>query len=435
MSLRLRLLIILSLSLTLLWGGASTWMMLELRKELNQTLDKHLVSSAKLVAGIATEFARNTSPSASTNILNVLTQEGLACEVSLLRGKVIARTATSPPEIAQPKTGYHTQIIDGQAWRSYTLEHDGLRITTADRISTRHTLQNGMILAAAIPFLIAVLGSLIALWLGIRQGLAPLESIRRALSQRNPASGQKLPETAVPSELKPLIATMNGLLERIQHLIARERSFTGNAAHELRSPLTAIKTHLQVARLAHDQEQDVALGHAEEGVARMQNMLNQLLTLAQVEGSDTATQENDSSTSTVCDLVMQMIPANERKRISIVDASKSAQLAIPSALAATALRNLVDNALRYSAGAVLLHLSADQERVTFRVEDEGSGMSELERQQAVQRFWRSGKGQGSGLGLSIVEAITQRYHGQFQLLEREEGGLIAQLSFPRNSVQ
>lgn len=430
MSLRLRLLIILSLSLTLLWGGASAWMMLELRKELNETLDKHLVSSAKLVAGITAELAKNISPAASSNILNVLTKEGVACEIRLLRGEVVARTQNGPQAMSRPINGYHTQIIDGEAWRSYTLEYQGLRITTADRLEARQTLQQGMILTAAVPFVIAVIGSLIALWLGIRQGLAPLEVIRRVLSQRNPATGEMLTGAAVPGELKPLIATINGLLERIQKMIARERSFTGNAAHELRTPLTAVKTHLQVARLAHGGEQERALLHAEEGVIRMQNMLNQLLTLAQVEGTPDAGQNMESNVPMICELLLQAIPVSGRKRISIADTSQAAQLEIPAALVVTALRNLVDNALSYTSGAVLLHISLDSCLVVFRVEDEGAGMSDLDRQQAVQRFWRSGKGQGSGLGLSIVEAITQRYHGRFQLLEHEEGGLIAQLSFP-----
>ncbi|MGE5622632.1 MAG: sensor histidine kinase N-terminal domain-containing protein, partial [Bacillota bacterium] len=251
MTLRLRLMAIIGLSFTLLWGAASIWMFLDMRNNFRAALDERLAASARMVAALVAQLPDTPGPAAAApqSVLDLAARDGVACEVRLMPGGLVARTQNSPPELGMATSGYSTRMMRGELWRSYTLEQGGKRVTTADRVDKRRALLRNVLLAMAVLFLIAMLGSLIVLWLGIRRGLAPLETIRQALAIRNPDATDPLPAAKLPAEIAPLVHTINLLLARTQSAIERERRFTGDAAHELRTPLTAVKTHLQVARL------------------------------------------------------------------------------------------------------------------------------------------------------------------------------------------
>ena len=434
MTLRARLLLILGLSLTVLWTVASVWMLIDLRHEFRSALDERLAASARMVAGLVVQLPQTplSASSPPRRVVDLLAQDGVACEVRLQRGGVLARTHNSPADLGFTSSGYSTRTIQGMRWRSYTLEQDGMRITTADRVDRRKALLQDIIVAAAVPFLIAMAGSLLALWLGVRHGLAPLVSITTALAERDPIALQRLPDTQVPDELRPLVSTINSLLDRIQRAMERERRFTGDAAHELRTPLTAVKTHIQVARLANGgSETATALVHAEEGVLRLQGTIEQLLMLTRVDGAQSFDGEDEASASAIAGMAMDRIPVEQRSRITLRDLGVIRKPAVPTVLAVTAVRNIIDNALRYSppGKSIILTLSESNDKVIFTVDDEGLGMSEADCAKALERFWRKGRGHGSGLGLSIVAAITERYSGDFALRSRPEGGLRAAIRF------
>lgn len=441
MSLRLRLLAILGLSFTLLWSAASVWMWLDVRAEFRQALDERLAASAHMVAGLVAQLPAQAGSPSARPALDVLANEGVACEIKLLRGEIVARTRNSPPGLGQNATGFGTRTLAGQAWRSYTLQQGDVRITTADRLDRRQELLQGMGAAAVAPFLIAMLGSLLVLWFGTGKALAPLEAIRRAMARRTPEAMPPLPEAGLPAELAPLVQTLNLHLERTRTAMERERRFTGDAAHELRTPLTGVKTHLQVARLSAVQDREEALRLAEEGVQRLERVLEQLLALTRVEGRLSATDQEPASLQTILQLALAELPEAQRTRIAVefdADADADAaepevRLRVPAVLAGLALRNLLDNALRYSppASPVTLRVQSAAQRVALRVQDRGPGMPEAARVQAVQRFWRNQAGQGSGLGLSIAHAIAVQHGGSLRLSPGPQGGLEARLEFPR----
>jgi len=433
-TLRSRLLLILGISLTVLWSAASVWMLIDLRHEFRSALDERLAASARMVAGLVVQLPQTSLPAMDPprRVVDLLAHDGVACEVRLLRGGVLARTHNSPTDLGFTGSGYSTRTIQGVNWRSYTLEQNGIRITTADRLDRRTALLQDIVVAAAVPFLIAMAGSLMTLWLGVRHGLAPLVPIRKALAERDPTALQKLPDTQVPGELRPLVATINLLLDRIQRAMERERRFTGDAAHELRTPLTAVKTHIQVARLANGgSETATALLHAEEGVLRLQRMMEQLLMLARVDGAHSSERKEKAGGLVIAKMAIQQMPVEQRGQITVRDLGVALNAAVPTDLAVTAVRNIIDNALRYSppGKSVVLTLSESHGKVIFTVDDEGPGMSEADRARASERFWRKGLGHGSGLGLSIVAAITERYGGVFELRPRAEGGLRAIIEF------
>ncbi|AMO96850.1 his Kinase A domain protein [Collimonas fungivorans] len=440
MSLRLRLLLLIGISLSLLWGAVSVWMLRSLDEEVHRTLDQRLAMSAQMVAGLMSQNpaawdGRKGQPGASTLKMPPMAKS-FDCQITSLRGEVIARTPGATLEaVAAVAPGYSERLIKGERWRSYTYEADGLRVTTADRLAERSSLLRNVTMAAVVPFVVAMIGSLIVLWFGVKNGLSPLERLRQALASRAPEVLTPIPEAAMSRDLLPLVNTLNKLLQRMNVTISRERRFTSDAAHELRTPLTAIKTHLQVARITQGKDAAVAMDYAEEGVARLQRTLGQLLTLSQIEGPFSWDDGNLADAEEVAQLAIRDASTNAPGRIVFNSGGKSAQLALPQALAVTALRNLLDNALRHTPAAqgVSLELQSSKDACVFRVRDHGPGLSAEELEMVTERFWRRGSGQGSGLGLSIVVAITERFGGAFELLQRPEGGLEATLRLP--SVQ
>lgn len=438
MTLRIRLLAIIGMSFAALWVAASLWMLRDLRTEFRDTLDERLAASARMVANLIGQMP--DPPRAASDVaaaaVDVSMRDGVACEIRMLHGDLIARTQNSPQGLGSTGSGFGVRTIQGAQWRSYTIEHGGLRITTADRLDRREALLRDVILAMAVPFLIAMTGSLLALWFGIRKALAPLESIRMELGERTPDALHPLPEERVPGEIEPLVHTINVLLERTQSAFERERRFTGDAAHELRTPLTAVKTHIQVARLSNAGEKDAALASAEAGVWRLQHTLEQLLTLARVEGRFSFDSGEESTVSGVATLACDELSDVARGRIRKENTDSASRIAVPPILAATALRNLLDNALRHAPDdrPVILRVIETENDVSFAVLDEGATLSEEVRAEATRRFWRKGAGQGSGLGLSIVAAICQRYGGDFSLNARREGGTEARLTLPKLSA-
>lgn len=443
-SLRLRLLVLIAGSLLVLWALVAAWMLADVRAQLRSALDERLAASARMVAGLVSQLPPAAGlPRTPAPLLDVIGRDGLACEVSLLRGEVsvqtLARTSGSPGlDGAAP--GYGTRTFGGKQWRTYVLDRGGIRVATADRLDLREALMRETALAAGLPFAVAVAGTLAMLWFAIGRGLAPLERVRIVLERRSPGEDEPLPAMPVPRELEPLVGTIAHLLSRVRSAISRERRFTDDAAHELRTPLTAVKTHLQVLRLASagvplPEPARESLVHAGEGVQRMQRTIEQLLLLARLDGGG-----EDAGPAATCDpgrAARQAIheaetARGEPGRIRLQDSSSREPVAAPETLLLSAVRNLLDNALRAAPPGtpVLLRIEpAGSGQIAVTVLDDGPGLTPAECGQAVERFWkRSTSSPGSGLGLAIVSSIAQRCGGSFELRQRAEGGLEARLT-------
>ncbi|MGV8844767.1 MAG: ATP-binding protein [Pseudomonas sp.] len=440
MSLRLRLTLILGSAFVLLWSLAATWMLWDLRNQMMQALDQRLAASAHMVAGLLEQLPQPL-PTQGTRLSaeQLGIPNGLACQVSSLRGEVLTRSHALPGQtLDAQRTGFQDQLIDATAWRSFTLERDDLRITTADRVQERAVLQRSMLVAAAVPVAVALLGGLGVLWLGIGQGLAPLNRMRDALMRRNADALEPLELQPLPCELQPLVATQNQLFLRIAKALERERRLTGDAAHELRSPLTAIKTHLQVAQMTEGAVALQALAYAEAGADRLQQTLEQLLLLARVEGSLSFEDGVHCNAQEVARLAINDACQDDGSRIVLHVPTKrtAATLDMPAVLAIAALRNLLDNALRHTAAGTQVELSlhSTASNVRFQVRDHGPGIPADAMPYLTQRFWRQGKSAGCGLGLAIVHAITQRCGGALHFVSQPDG-VRAELQLPLRTAE
>ncbi|HEX8592570.1 MAG TPA: ATP-binding protein [Pseudomonas sp.] len=435
MSLRLRLSLTLGAAFVVIWTLAAAWMLWDLRAQMMDALDQRLAASARMVSGLLEQLpipAKAEGVALSADQLGI--PGGLACQVSSLRGEVLARSHSTPEApLEADESGFHDQVINGKAWRSFTLTHDELRITTADRQDERDTLGYSVLLAASVPVAVALLGSLTLLWLGIGQGLAPLNRMRDALKRRNADSLEPLDISGMPSELQPLLETQNHLFERIAQTLERERRLTGDAAHELRSPLTAIKTHLQVARMTRGETRDRSLVHAEEGADRLQGTLEQLLLLARVEGSLSFDDGVQASAEDIARLAMHDASHGRVSRIDLHASTdlSTAALDMPSVLAIAALRNLLENALRHTPPDTRVELAiyTSSDQACFQVRDYGRGIDPQNLRLITERFWRQGKATGSGLGLAIVQAIVQRC-GCSLRFDNQPDGLRVELRMP-----
>ncbi|WP_040260652.1 ATP-binding protein [Pseudomonas massiliensis] len=437
MSLRLRLILILGGAFVLIWALAAAWMFRDLRGQMMFSLDQRLVASARMVAGLVQQLPHPLGAQAEGARIaadQASLPDGMACKVSSLRGEILATSQQGVESVlGQEGNGFHDQLIDDEHWRSFTLVHADVRITTADRQQEREALNQSVLLAASAPVLMALLGSLGVLWLGVGQGLAPLNRIRDALTRRSPDALEPLQVHPLPSELRPLVDTQNQLFQRIAQAIERERRLTDDAAHELRSPLTAIKTHLQVARLTEGTAHAQALGCAEEGADRLHRTLEQLLLLARVEGRLAFEQEGGCAVAEVARLAINDTPADEAPRIQAELGEDSAQapLDVPLTLAVAALRNLLDNALCHGApeAPVALAVSREHDQALFRVRNHGPDLAPGAMLHMTERFWRSSRSQGCGLGLAIVQAIVQRCQGRLEFHPRPDG-LEVELRLP-----
>lgn len=285
--------------------------------------------------------------------------------------------------------------------------------------------------------MIAGIGGLLALWIGVGRALTPVRSLRNELAGRALDATVPLTTQGLPAELRPLVGALNGLLERVARSIQRERSFTSDAAHELRTPLTGIDTHLQVARRTSGETAVQAMDDAATGVARMRATLDQLLMLARLEGRASFEDGERITGREAIDRAVDAAGGDPDHRVRSHGRADLGMLDIPAAIAVVSLRNVIDNALKYSPRdcPVDIELAEKNGATTFRIRDHGAGMSESELTLAADRFWRRAHiGSGVGLGLTLAKSIVERFNGSFELCQAPDRGLIATLRLPMTRV-
>lgn len=433
MSLRRRLLWSLGLSFVFLWFSVAAIMYLHLNQQVVKTLDQRLASSANMVAGLV---ARRPEMLITSNAANPLLLEpeskSVACQIRSVTGEVLLQTSGARgASLSDSPPGYSMRTIGGDQWRIYTLQQDEMFITTADRMSDRRKLENSIILVMVVPFTLAFLGGLAVLWWGVRTGLRPLQYLHDQLRQRSSYNLEPVRVGSAPSELKPVVETLNGLFARVQRTVAREQRFASDAAHEFRTPLTGIKTHLQIARRVTGDRQQLALTNAEKGVVRLQRVTEQLLMLARLEQGVPCQEEAGSRVEEILENVLADLP--DRSRVRIENLVPGETVGVPLTLASVALRNLIDNALKYSVKECLLAIDTEPAAghgasVRFLVQD--SGRAEPSVSDGAVEPSSTAAPVSHGLGLTIVETITTQCGGTLVATYNDMGGMDWLLHLP-----
>jgi two-component system sensor histidine kinase QseC len=442
-SLRRRLLTLLLASVVAAWAVTMLLTYQHAHHELDELLDAHLARSARLLLaqeGDDLEEIRlgdvgDPGPYGQEVVVQVW-RDG---------GSLALRSAGAPGVRLSPvESGFSDAEVEGRHWRVYSgwdveqrwfvqvAEDHALR----DRLLAHYTLSGLPAILLGVP----LLGVLV--WLVVGAAVRPLALLGLEVSRRGPGDLQPLPDSGAPAEIRPLVERLNALFARIAESMQSERRFTSHAAHELRTPIAAIRAQAEVARDVPDPAiRSAALAHVIEGCDRAARLVDQMLLLARIDEHATPgalpTARLDRIAARV---IADLAPGALEQGVSLELATEEAvTVAADATLLEVLLRNLIDNAVRHGGppGPVEVHCRRDDHGVVLEVTDRGPGVDHSDLELLGRRFFRASgaSGPGSGLGLSIVQRIAEHCGGTvFYRRGPDDRGLVVELHFPQFPV-
>lgn len=334
------------------------------------------------------------------------------------------------------KAGFQSDayIWNINSWRYVYLNNTDRTIVVGQKMEERFEMLFNALWVQLSLILFSIPLLLILIIYGIRRGLSPLKNLTKELQDRDANSLQTVSED-VPYETKPLIRELNQLLMRLDGAIQRERRFTSDAAHELRSPLAALKVQAEVLAMSEDKNEQLHhLMNMQSSIERANRLTEQLLILSRLDPMQGIPDSQKIDWSTLVPQTLQSVNLSAReKRIRlkldcVIGLDKALPLEGNPLLIQTMLRNLLDNAIRYSPEQteVTLFLSNDE----IYVKDQGPGIAPSDMNRIKERFYRPAgqTQQGSGLGFSIIESIAHLHGLKMQLISPPNEGLTVILS-------
>lgn len=414
LSLKTRLTALVLTAVVVVWAVATWLTYRQARHEIDELLDAHLAQSvALLVAQTGEDLDEIETDHAD---LDLPFSSQVAFQIWEHGRRLVLHSADAPSApMGEATPGFSDRVLDGHAWRVYTAwdhERENL-VHVGERLDARQEIAGELLVAALTPLLLAVplLGGLV--WTAVRQGMRPLERVADDVGRREPDRLDPLERDGAPAELLPLLDRINALFVRVTRSIEHERRFTADAAHELRTPLAAVRAQAQVALgTTDDVERRAVLRKVLAGCDRTARLMEQLLTLARVDVAAAAPRVPVDLRALAMEAIAAAAPAAVARGIDVA-LDEGPGLAVPGhpELLQVLLRNLLDNAVRYTpdGGAVQVRVSREPAgRVRLAVTDSGDGIPESERSRVLERFYRlpGSRADGSGLGLSIVSRIA-----------------------------
>ena len=333
--------------------------------------------------------------------------------------------------------GFSDVEANGNRYRVYSLQTPLQTVQIAQDLSARTARAQALAAKAVLPFALLTPLLMLAVWWVISRSLAPIERARKQVAGRAADDFSPLPNTDLPDEVRPLVDELNLLFGRVHGAFDAQKNFVADAAHELRSPLTALKLQAQALRKDDDDlaTREAGVARLNQGIDRAIRLVEQLLTLAREEASSgTPAFEPVDLINTVRLAVADMLPQAQLKHIDLglVQSEAAWVRGQPEALR-MALRNLLENAIKYTPvdGQIDISIEVVNGQALLALDDSGPGISPDLRPRVFDRFFRAGEAlaeTGSGLGLAIVKTIADR-HGATLRLDRSTrlGGLRAEL--------
>ena len=428
-SLQARLLALLLLMVTMVWVAAAVLTWADAKHELDELLDGHLAQSAALLIVQQTGLGGEPSDDAQErdHVEDAPSLHKYAPRVAFQvfhEGKLTMRSANAMDATMSAKAkGFATvKLKDDSEWRVFAAQgNEGdVQVFVGEQIDSRNAILWAVLKAVLMPLMYALPLLAVVGWLAVRNGLAPLRHLSEVLAHRKPQALEPVVLNDMPTEIEPVVKSLNALFERIGAMMTAERRFTADAAHELRTPIAAIRTQAQVALGAGTDEaqRNRALNFTLAGCDRATHLVAQLLTLSRLESGNNAAPSGVVDVSAVAQRVAAdlALTALGRAQELELDAPAPAWIAADDMLTCVLVRNLLDNALRYSpdAAKVLLSVTCNKHDVSLQVDDSGPGMSDADMARLGERFYRvlGTEQAGSGLGWSIVRRIAGVYAAQ-----------------------
>jgi len=441
-SLQARLLAMAMGLVVVVWLGVAYVTWVSARHELDELLDGHLAQAAALLVVQQIE-AEDSDEVADAPSLHKYAPR-VAFQV-FHGGHLVMRSANAGiAPMTNKALGFATERhSDGGEWRVFSTrgtEHD-VRVYVGEQTASRREILRAVLLSMLLPMMFALPALAVLLWWAVRKGLDPMRQLGEVLGHRRPQALEPVALHNMPSEMRPMVNALNGLLARIESMVMAERRFTADAAHELRTPIAAIRAQAQVALGAGSDvaQRDHALQYTLAGCDRATRLVEQLLTLARLETASAA------SAASVAPVNLSMVTrgvaaelaptAMARHQSLELEADAPLLVAGDDVLIGVMVRNLIDNAMRYSpdGARVLVVVKSEAGQPLLRVEDGGPGMTDQELARLGERFYRviGNEQSGSGLGWSIVKRLSDVFGTTTQVARSSAlGGLAVEVRWP-----
>lgn len=413
--------------------------------EAQQLFDRQMAATARLLSSM---------PAPERPPIVVSKTEQQSFQVWSEDGHLLMRSASAPEQpIAPFEEGYREVNFSGYRWRVFSHFAQERRgwVQVAERIDLRYQLADRLILESVLPILLGIPVAGLLIWLVIGRGLSSLRKLADALRGKRAEDLSALPLEDPPEELLPVVNSTNALLARLQASFDRERRFSADAAHELRTPISAIQVHThnlerELLDLQSQQHGDKAaempesLHKLERSVERMAHLVEQILDLYRTTPDHYPVRfERLDLFQLAREVIAEIYGAFADKNQSIELQGGAAFLAGDRFALSILLKNLLGNANKYTpeGGRIEVLIRTEGDRVVLRVDDSGPGIPATEYQRIFERFYRLGGDRhgssvpGCGLGLSIVQHIAQLHHAHIQLGNSKFGqGLSVLVDFP-----
>jgi two-component system sensor histidine kinase TctE len=415
----------------------------------NDAYDNGLLDPATAIANYVRDNEDETEvkvPPAAIEALRIDTIDKIFFQVTGPDHEAIAGNAEIPrPEIAMDNTGQsvYSAVIEGEAVRvaaiSIPRRNGNVLVQVAETTLKRDRLVHDILVGAFTPAILVAFVAVILFWFGIRRALAPLDQLREQIRSRTPGELSPVSDSGAPLEVRPLVGAINDLLARLAQALEAQQRFIANAAHQLRTPLAGLRTHVELMRREASKSGSPALIDMIAGeTERASHLANQLLTLARAEPGSSLPIERVPMDlrELVSQSAQAWVPRAMARNIDLGFDLKEARTVGDPLLLRELLANLLDNALIHtrSGGHVTARTRLDAGNPVLEIEDDGPGIPEEERERVFERFYRVAgtNTEGGGLGLAIVREIADRHGAGIALHTPSSGeGLLVCIGFVR----
>jgi len=428
-SLRSRLLALLLTMTVGLWTASAILIYDQTIDEGARLFDESLSEAGLLLLRLAEHELGEHGPSLGVELMHAEVHRkpfDIQFQIWTAETQAAYRTELAPSRPFAPfdAEGFGWTEVDGVPWRTYSTwnRQRTLQMQIAEPLTRRKELSWSALMHLLTIAAVLLPLSMFLIWWILTRSLMPLRRSATSVSQRSPDDLQPVRTDDAPSEVAPLLAALNRLLNRVQDTLHRERRFTADASHELRSPLAAIRTNAQVMNAARNKTELVRAGEdLLVSVDRSSRLIDQLLVLARIDVR--STEQHEFVEVDLPALIQQECRAQQAllgtRPVSIETELRAVTVRGVPNLLGVLLRNLLDNAVRYSGpeAHVTVECGPAAQGVRLVVSDDGPGIPQEEREQVFQRFYRilGNEAIGSGLGLSIVQRIAELHDATVEI--------------------
>jgi len=457
-SIRTRLLAGILAALVLILGSAAWWSYCVGRHESEELFSARLATSARVLEALVSgqlQHATLTTP-IEIALPKQLALHGaergsqyghpyetkIAFQVWRDDGTLLAHSMLAPTKpFASQVAGFSSRTLDGDLYHVYALQSGNVWIEVAEKDEVRAELVHDLGVAVMTPLVTGGLLLLVVVNIVVLLGLAPLRQLASGIRSRRADSLTRIELAALPAEIAPVVGALNDLLQRVRLAFEHERRFTDAAAHELRTPLAALKIHADnVTRACTAQEREVSMKKLCQAVDRASRLAEQMLAYSRTQAAaDQEQQLSLSATEVLREAIVETLPSRgvraQRIALRSEPAAEEARITAEPTKLRRLLVNLLDNASRYApeGSEIEAHACIDGGMLVLSVTNRGKAIPAELRERVFEPYYRvPGSGsEGSGLGLAIVKEIASQHGGRVELSSvTESEGTVVRLALP-----